>query len=123
MDGPRVEKWLRVFGTWGFVAIYPDLVASSFVYRIVQALFYSVFGLVIAKSLRSRLTYGGVLRVTVVALTPAVLAKTLLWNDLGFPFSWVLYFLIAIGYLAFGLTSNATAPVAKSGPTADTSVS
>jgi len=107
LDGPKVENWLRLFGTWGLILLYPLLVVGSYVYRIVQALFYSVFGLVFAKNMQSRLDYSGILRVTVVAVTPALVLKTLLGlGGASFPFSWVVYSLVAIGYVAFGVAAN-----------------
>ena len=115
LDGPRVEKWLRLFGTWGVILLYPVVVTGSYLYRIAQALFYSMFGLMIAKAEQCRLGYGGILRITIVAITPALVVKTLLGMvSLSFPFSWLVFFLIAIGYLAFGLSSQRDEPT--SGP-------
>lgn len=111
LDGPLVEKWMRLLGTWGVVLLYPVLVIGSFLFRIVQALFYSLFGLVIAKRLHCRLSYGSILRIAVVAITPAVVLKTLLeMAGLSSRFLWLIYFCIAIGYLAFGIASNADNP-------------
>ena len=107
MDGPEAEKWLRLFGTWGLVFLYPAAVLGSYVYRLVQALFYSLFGLMIARGLQCKLLYGNILKVMVVALTPAIVLKTLLGMlGVSFPFSWILYFLIAMSYLTFGLSAT-----------------
>ena len=42
-----------------------------------------------------------------MAMTPAIALKTLIgMAGLSFPFAWFVYFLVAMGYLAFGLFSN-----------------
>lgn len=107
VDGPTAERWLRVFGKWQVILLYPIVVVGSFGYRVVQALFYSLFGLMIVRVLRSGLSYQGILRVTVVAFTPAILLKALFGiAGVSFPMSWLVYFLVAMGYLAFGLGAN-----------------
>ena len=51
--------------------------------------------------------YAGIVRVALVAITPNILLKTVLWlADISFPYAWLLYFAVAMGYLAFGLSSN-----------------
>jgi hypothetical protein len=107
LDGPKVENWLRLLGTWGLVLLYPAAVLGSYVYRLLQALFYSIFGMMIAKALKRSLNYGSLLRVTVVAGIPAIILKTALQLlDVSFSFSWLFYFLISVGYLSFGISST-----------------
>ena len=107
LDGPTVDRWQRLLGTWGIVLLYPFAVAGSFVYRMFQSLFYSLIGLVLAQRVHCSLTYAGILSVTIVAITPAVLLKTVVWiSGISIPFSWMLYFVVALAYVAFGLAPN-----------------
>lgn len=116
VDGPTAERWLRRFATWGAVLIYPLFVGGSYVYRLLQALFYSLIGLLIAKVLERPLSYPAILRVTVMAITPAVLIKTIVQlTALSLPVAWLFYFTIAMVYLVLGISFTAEGPPAESG--------
>lgn len=107
LDGPMVQRWLRLFGTWGIPLLYPVGLAGSYIARLVQVLFYSVIGMIIAKGVRCELDYGGILSVAMVAITPAIILKTVFWStETQLPFAPLVYLAITIGYLAFGLASN-----------------
>lgn len=108
-DDVKAERWLGLFGTWGLMVLYPMAVLGSYAYRIAQALFYTVFGLLILKLLGRSIGYAGLLRLAVVAATPAIVLKTVIQMlDATFAFSWALYFLVSMGYLAFGVSSIST---------------
>lgn len=107
IDESRVRGWLGVLGTWGPIVLYPFAVVGSLTYRILQALFYSVFGLLLASTLRVSLRYSGILSVTAVALTPAILLKTVLdAAGMTFPFRWVVLFALSMAFVGFGLTAS-----------------
>lgn len=111
LDAYTVERWLKLIGTWGLILFYPFAVLGSYAFRIIQALFYSVIGLLLAKRLRCSLSYAGILSITIMAISPAVLFKTAAWMvGISIPYSWLIYFLISMGYVIFGLTSNQDAP-------------
>ncbi|HXV77857.1 MAG TPA: DUF1189 family protein [Candidatus Polarisedimenticolaceae bacterium] len=111
VDGPKISKWLGVLETWGAVMLYLLAVVGSYAYRLVQALFYSIIGLAISTSLRSGLTYGAVLRIVSVAITPAILVKTAVGlTGLTVPVAWGAYFLVAMAYTTFGISSNRNEP-------------
>ncbi len=116
LDAQRVEHWLQVAGTWGLLLLYPAVVLAAFCYHLVQALLYALLGLLIAGFLKCRLGYSAVLRVAIVALTPALLLKTVLSTvGVELPFAGFLYFLVAMGYLAFGLAANRENPRLEGG--------
>ena len=111
MDGPKAQRWLGLAGRWALVLLYPAAVVGSYGYRLMQVLFYAVLGLLLAKLVGCRLNYAGIVRVALVAITPAIVLKTVLWiADISFPYAWLLYFAVAMGYLAFGLSSNCGGP-------------
>lgn len=113
MDRADAERWLRALAQWMVPALYPFLVLGSFAYRIVQALFYSLFGMLFRGSAGAQLDFLTVLRLTCVAVTPAVLVDTA--KDLsGTPIRlwWLICFLVAIYYVWFAVRAAAEAPAA-----------
>jgi hypothetical protein len=104
LDRARVESWLSVLKIWFVVLAYPLALLLSFAYRIVQALIYAVIGLVFSKILRASLSYPALVRLAVIAVTPAVwidTARGLL--GIRVPFWWPICFAIAMVYLFYGV--------------------
>jgi hypothetical protein len=62
---------------WLWLIFLPFLVLFSFVYRILQAAFFALIGKVFAIMLEIPISYGNIVKLTMVALTPAIIAKTL----------------------------------------------
>ena len=101
MDRSDAQRWAQALGRWMAVAVFPFALLFSYVYRICQLLFYALIGLALA---RGAATYPVVMRLTAVAVTPAVLVDTL--KDLiplPVPLWWLICFLIAMFYLDFAL--------------------
>ena len=106
-----LEAWAVWARTWFGVMFYLVVLLSEFGYRIVQALLYAAVGLAFCKSLKTSLPYLTVLRLAVIALTPVILVQTILSAmDIGFPGAWLLWLVIALGYLYFGVKANAETP-------------
>src|SRR5262249_60011702 len=104
IDRDGMRKWLGITSTWGPVALYPLAVLGAWIYRLIQALLYSVVASVIAKSMQLKLGYGSLLCLTVVAMTAAILARTLLgMAKIDFPFRGWLLAGVTIAYIVFGL--------------------
>ncbi len=109
IDGAKAEGWIRTFGTWGLLVLYPIMVSGSFAYRVVQVLLYSAIGLLLAKVNESPLSYPGILAVTAVAVTPAIVAKTVVgMTGIKVPFGWgwLIYSAIVIGYVLLALEAS-----------------
>ncbi|MFT5291281.1 MAG: hypothetical protein ACI8QS_001940 [Planctomycetota bacterium] len=108
VDAPRLEKWVPIIGTWGIILLYPILVFVTFIYRIIQALFYAAIGLLMVKNKNCSLGFGGILRVAVVAIIPVILITAAV-DALGIriPYIWVGYFAMAMAWLKMGLSANA----------------
>lgn len=101
MDRNDAERWLRAAGRWMAVLLYPFMLLGSYVYRIVQLLFYALIGLALA---RGAVPYPKLMRLTAVAVTPAVLVDTLVGlTPLEIPLWWLICFLVAMFYLDFAL--------------------
>jgi hypothetical protein len=74
---------------------------------VVQCLLYAAVGMQMARSCPVRLTYGQVLRLAVVAVTPCVL-MSMLFMVIGvfIPWSGPLYLGLAMFYLWFGINTT-----------------
>jgi hypothetical protein len=106
----RLYGWFDIARKCLGFAFFPICVLGSLVYRIVQALIYAAIGLIFASLLKVRLSYASLLRLSVVAVTPVVILDTLL--DLAgqhIPVWGLICFLIAMGYLFFGVKASAEA--------------
>lgn len=79
----------------------------SYVYRIIQSLFYAVIGLLFGSMNGVSLTYGQIVQITMVALTPVIVASTVFdVFNIVFPFRGLFYFLLAMAYLWLGINGN-----------------
>lgn len=104
LDSDRIMGWLHIARKFLVITIYPFALLGSYVYRIVQALIYAAIGLLFASWCRVSLTYAALIRLAVVAVTPCVLLKTILGlAGVHLPYAWLIYLLIALGYLFFGV--------------------
>jgi len=102
LDG--CQRWLAVLS-------YPLALLGSYAYRILQVLIYAAIGLLFARLLKAPLEYPELLRLSSVAVTPAIVADTLR-GVAGFGSSlasWFFCFLLSMGYLLFAVRANSSA--------------
>jgi len=86
---------------------YPLLLLGSFLFRSIQVILLSGVGLIVCSLLETDLTLPALIRVSVLAITPAMILRTLCnVFDIVIPFSGLLFTLITIGYLVFGISAN-----------------
>jgi ABC-type Fe3+-siderophore transport system permease subunit len=102
------------------ILAYPIALAGSYVYRILQALIYAAIGLLFARLLKAPLEYPELLRLSSVAVTPAIVVDTLRGAaGIGSSLAWWSFcFLLSMGYLLFAVRVNspAQAPERMTGP-------
>jgi hypothetical protein len=111
LDRSRVMGWLELVASWLAILAYPVALLFSFIYRIVQVLIYAAIGLLIARSTKVGLDYVALMRLTAVAITPAVVVDTVRSvAEISIPVWWLLAFAITMGYLTFAIKANATVP-------------
>lgn len=93
---------------WGVVLLYPILLIVSYLYRIMQALLYALFGmLVFAKITKASLNYQQLLRLSIIAVTPAIILGTVFnFFSIIFPYQWTTYFVMTLLYLFFAIRVN-----------------
>ncbi len=107
LDRARVQGWLGLARTWLVIILFPIFLVFSFIYRAIQALVYALFGMVFAKMMKVSLDYSTLVRLAIVAVTPAIIVETLFsLGGLHVPLWNFICFLIAMGYLVFGIKAN-----------------
>jgi hypothetical protein len=112
MDQARAQGWLNFIQTWFAIVLYLFGLIFIFIYRAIQALIYALFGMLFAKMMKVALDYLTLLRLAIVAVTPAIIVNTvhsllglhtMLWGPICF--------LIAMGYLVFAIKANSVQEV------------
>jgi hypothetical protein len=104
LDRERVWGWLTIFNRFCAIVTFPLAVIGSFAFRIMQALLCAAIGLLFAKWCKTSTSYGTLLRLSVMAVTPVIIAGTIVeMARVKVPFHNLLYFAAAIGYLFLGV--------------------
>lgn len=103
----QIKTSIIKFGGWLWILLLPFFLLGSFIYRLVQALLYAIIGKIFAALGSISLDYSNVLKLSMIAITPAIILGTILdWFDVTFHLQWLLYFVIAMVYLVFALGAN-----------------
>ncbi len=115
MDSATITNWLHTAQKYLVIILYPLALISSYVYRIIQALIFAAIGLLFASSCKASLSYGALLRLAVVAMTPCIIIKTVFaLAGVQLPcIVLLLYFVITLAYLYFGLYACSQTPPAE----------
>ena len=117
VDRARATLLMALVRKWFAVVFCPVALALSFAYRVVQALLYALIGGLLTRAYRCRLPYVVRMRLAIVAVTPAILFDTILGLTGGsIPYWRLVCFLLAMGYLAYGVKVNATPEQGETGP-------
>jgi len=108
-DQDVVYGWLRIAQKWLAVVFFPFLVLGSFVYRLVQVLIYGIIGILFASILKTDIEFQSMISITIMAITPVVILDTFMGPPGISTLFWrFLCFLIAMGFLFFGIKANST---------------
>lgn len=102
-----VNGYVKRFIGFFWIPLFFLAVFFSYLYRIFQALVYAVIGKMMSMIIGVKLAYWQILQIMMVAITPVIVLCTLLhvFNiDLIRHNS--IYFLLAMGYLLFGIHAN-----------------
>lgn len=100
----QINKTLDVFIKWSWLLFFPILVLGSLLYRIIEAALYAIIGEIFAHIVRAPLTYGQLFKLSILAMTPAILVSTVLdWFSFSFNHLWLFYFVLSMVYLFFGI--------------------
>lgn len=114
LDQQKIYHWLDIAKTWAAPVLYPLCTLGSFAYRMVQVLVYAILGLLLASLCKGKLPFDALLRLSVIAITPAIIIGTLLdAAAITLPWAGLWFFLLVTGYLLFGIRAS----VGSVGPT------
>lgn len=104
----KVKQYLVNFlSWWGWMIFFPVLLLLSLVYRLVQAVIYAVLGKIFSALMSVPLAYSKILKIAIVAVTPAIIVSTVLsLLAISLPMEHVGYFILSMAYLIFGIGAN-----------------
>lgn len=114
MESADITRWLHTAEKYLVIILYPLALLSSYAYRIIQALIYAAIGLLFASTCKVSLSYGALLRLAVAAMTPCIIIKAVFaWAGVYFPCIGILYILIILAYMYFGVYACSQTPPAQ----------
>lgn len=103
--------WAETVKEWLIIVLYPFALFFSYLYRLVQALIYAAIGMLLAKIFHAKLRYQELLSLSLITLTPVIIANTVYnYLDIRIPLWWFLSFILAMGYLSFAIKANSGGP-------------
>lgn len=83
------------------------LIIGSYIYRVLQALLYAIIGKIFNAMYGTVLSYGQVLQIALVAITPVIVVSSVLDAcHVVLPLRPLLCFILAMVYLFFGIAAN-----------------
>lgn len=106
IDKTAINSLLHGIQKYLIYILYPFILLLSYVIRIIQLLIYALIGKIFSSSLNVTTSYGSLFRISVIAVTPVILIKTVLQLfNITVPFSGIIFFVIAMFYLFYGIKS------------------
>jgi len=102
-----IYNWLELFNNLFVVVFFPFALLISFTFHVVQALLLAWLGNSFAKYFNIQLDFKTLVRLSVVAFTPAIMLETAhAVLDIYYPYSSFFSFLITSGYLFYAVGCN-----------------
>lgn len=97
------------FFSFAWFLIFPIVLLWSYVYRLLQVLFYSIFARIFNSVNSTKLEYVTLLRLTATSLTPVMIlgvVQHVIGYEINFFVNSLIFFVIAMFYLRFAIRSN-----------------
>ncbi|HEY9786870.1 MAG TPA: DUF1189 family protein [Candidatus Obscuribacterales bacterium] len=108
IEPPVLKKFFESVERWGALIMVLIMIPIAFIFCVLQTLIYAAVGTLFAGTMHARLTYGELIRISVMALTPVLVIDTLLKvSDQKFPLWVVFSIIVALAYIFFGVYANA----------------
>lgn len=102
IDKEVVRDWAEKTQAYFLPVFAPIVILMLSIMRTAQAAIFAILGMMMAGLLKTRITYLEMLRIAMIAITPALIIDTVV-GLLGYPLSGVSLLLMIIAYLAFGI--------------------
>ncbi len=113
LNASKINFWLG-YAWIVYILIFVCILICLYIYRLLQALVNGIFGLIISAIIKVNLDYTALLYISLVAITPVAILASVLWaTDLNIPAKGWLGFILAIGYIGFGINANKPQPVSN----------
>lgn len=106
LNAQKINEW---FGyAWiVYIIIFVFMVLFFYIYRLIQSIVNGVFGLIISAILKVNLDFTSLIYIAMVAITPVAILASVVWAlDLQIPAKGWLGFILALGYISFGILAN-----------------
>lgn len=102
-----INQKIQHYLGYAWIVVFICALFASYIYRIFQALLYSLIGLIFNGMNKTQLTYGQILQIMMVAITPVIVLSTI-WDFLRVSFAYqsLSYFVLAMLYLFYGIAAN-----------------
>jgi hypothetical protein len=116
LDQDLIAKWMKTFEKWFVFILLPLAVFGSFLYRTVQVLIYAAIGILFSKAVKIRLGFQSLMSIAIMAITPVLIVNILIGlTKVSIPL-WSLWcFIIAMGFLYYGVKANADGEILGDG--------
>jgi hypothetical protein len=102
-----IKNQLETWGSWLWLLFFPVFLIVSYVFRIIQTLLYAIVGKVLVSCIGIPLSYGKIVLLGLVSITPAIVICTILdCFAVSFPGEWLIYLSLGLGYLFFAIWAN-----------------
>jgi len=96
--------------------IYLMMVAGSYVFRVVEVLVLASIGAVLSREATPRPGFGALLGISVLAVTPSIIARTALdLAKVSLPRAWMASLIVSIAYLFYGIAALRATPGQQEG--------
>jgi len=106
MDPVKAKAFFLKIMDWLWILLLPLMVIASFLYRILESLFYALIGKLFAMLASIPLLYVDIVKLAMVALTPAIVISTILECLGKWSYHTGLFFMLSIAYLIFAVYAN-----------------
>jgi hypothetical protein len=102
-----IYDWLEIFNNLIIAVLFPVMLLISFGFHVIQVVLLAFLGGNFAKYMNVNLDFRALMRLSAVAFTPPVLLEAVhAVLELNYPYSSLISFLLAAGYLYFAVASN-----------------
>ena len=96
--------------------IYLMMVAGSYLFRVVEVLILASIGAVLSREVTPRPGFGALLGISVLAVTPSIIARTAVdLAKVSLPMAWLASLIVSIAYLFYGIAAMRAAPGQQEG--------
>ena len=105
VDQYKVQEWIDIFTKWFLIAIIPIMFITIYIFYIIGDLILAAIGMLFTKILKVKLDYPALMRLAIIAITPAVLVNVLFeLKGINIPF--LILLVIDLGYLFYAVKAN-----------------